>query len=364
MGKNDWAVVAGIQSYFDPDLPVLEGPENDARDFYEWVISSDGGDVPKGQAQLIVSSAFNPPFSSAAAANPTAAALKASFDHLISLADENAEKEIGREVGDRLYVFLAGHGFAPSHRDDLTALLTAEASVANEQLSHVLGSYFADAMWRQKFFKEILLFMDCCRSIMECTQLFMPYDDYRASDYDSVRRFYAYGARVAKESREWQPPGMPWHGVFTMTLMQGLRGGAYHSKNPKVITAESLRDQLYNAFAGNMVPADRDRLDVPHEPEIVYEQKPGSDFTLVPTPARFLRSKPPQYPVRITAPANAEGETLFILDAAFKVVAQQTFTAPVTLSLERGFYIAVMWALNAEKPFEVTGSAGGVDVRL
>ncbi|PYQ62101.1 MAG: hypothetical protein DMF53_13870, partial [Acidobacteria bacterium] len=206
MGAEDWAIVVGIKSYFDPGLAGLEGPENDAREFYDWVVSADGGAVPKAQAQCILSSDYHPPFASAAAAMPTAEAIKGAFDHLRSIADANvkAENGLGWTVGKRFYLFFSGHGFAPSQNDELTALLTAEASVANAQLTHVIGSYMADIFWRAKFFDEILLFVDCCRSIMDCAQLYMPYEIKRVSNYDQVRRFYAYGARVAKESREWK----------------------------------------------------------------------------------------------------------------------------------------------------------------
>src|SRR3954452_5954523 len=145
MGRNDWAIVIGIQSYFDTKgLAALEGSENDASAFYTWVTSPDGGAVPQEQAALIVSSAFKPPFNSQADAMPTAEAIKLAFDHLKEIADENDERGLGLSVGDRLYIFMAGHGFAPSLDDQLTALLTAEASVTTSELNHVVGSYMAD----------------------------------------------------------------------------------------------------------------------------------------------------------------------------------------------------------------------------
>ncbi|HEU5218622.1 MAG TPA: hypothetical protein VFU23_08180, partial [Gemmatimonadales bacterium] len=58
MARDDWAIVVGIKRYFDPALAGLEGPENDARQFYEWVVSPSGGAVPKAQAKLIVSSDY------------------------------------------------------------------------------------------------------------------------------------------------------------------------------------------------------------------------------------------------------------------------------------------------------------------
>src|SRR5471030_1970768 len=128
MAKGDWAIVVGIKSYADPGLAGLEGPENDAKEFHDWVVSDAGGGVPKDQAKLIRSSDYGPPFTSAATAMPTQEAIKAAFDHLMTMADANAAKGLGRVVGDRLYLFFSGHGFAPDQDDGLTALLTANAS--------------------------------------------------------------------------------------------------------------------------------------------------------------------------------------------------------------------------------------------
>ena len=374
MGQNDWAIVVGVQSYFDDKFNGLKGPENDATVFYEWVISPSGGAVPATdevrQATKILSSDFSPPFTNAAAAMPTAQAIKVAFDHLYEIADENAEKGIGREVGDRLYLFFAGHGFAPTHRDDQVALLMADASSADSQLSHVLGPYMADIVWRAKFFKEIFLFMDCCRVVEDCAQLFTPYAEERATDYHTVKRFYAYGARVDTVSREWTPPGRTCHGVFTMTLMEALGGTAADPNDPKNITAWSLYDQLYHGFKANMAPDARERPDLPKEPEVYFERKPNSNFVIAPVPPkswteRLFGPKKPRYPVSLRyAPALA-GKRLVIRSSKLEDVDEITLGSPPgTLTLERGLYVAVVPDENLEATFEVTGGVGAVDVRL
>lgn len=366
MGKNDWAVVVGIQQYFDRSaLGVLGGPENDATEFFEWVTSPSGGDVPKTQAKLILSSQFRQPFTAAADAMPTNKAITAAFDHLKDIAEENDRRGLGLTVGDRLYIFMAGHGFAPSLNDELTALLTAEALVAQSQLNHVIGSYMADWFWRAAYFKQVVLFMDCCRSILPCTQLYTPYQDLRGPDYDLLTRFYAYGARVGRESREWTPPGGKCHGVFTMALMNGLRGAAYDPRDPKNITAESLRDYLYNNFTNFMVPADRDRGDIRKEPEIDYEQRPNSNFVLAPSPPatllqRFVGAKAKQFPVRIAASDANVGKQVDIQDWKFKTVQHLTLQKTNDLKLERGTY--VLTGPEIEKTFEVTGDPKALDV--
>ena len=365
MAKDDWAIVVGVKAYFDPDLAGLEGPENDANEFHQWVVSDSGGGVPPGQAQLILSSMYNPPFQAVSAAMPTAEAVKSAFDHLKSIAEENEEKGNGRVVGRRLYLFFSGHGFAPSHRDDLTAMLTAEANVKQQKLPHILCSYMADFFWRARFFDEILLFVDCCRSIMECTQLYTPYDEERGSDYWTVRRLYGYGARVAKESKEWKMPDGQVHGVFTRTLIDALNGSGYDPNEPTKITAESLRDQLYNGFKANMAPADRERPDLPKEPEITYEEKPGANFTIVSRASLIsllTSAKKPSFPVKIVTD-TAAGKQATVRDKDFKVVARPMLSAVTDLALERGLYAIEVGDSDGVR-FEVTGGKEPVNVRI
>ncbi|HEY6716534.1 MAG TPA: caspase family protein [Reyranella sp.] len=366
MARNDWAIVVGIMNYADPDLAGLQGPENDATDFYNWVVSSDGGAVPSGQAILIKSSDFHPPFTSPASAMPTAEAIKTAFDHLLSIADENEKNGLGRTIGDRLYLFFSGHGFAPAQNDDLTALLTANASIANAQLTHVIGSYMADKFWRGKFFAEILLFMDCCRSVMDCAQLYMPYAIERATDYDKVRRFYAYGARVAKEAREWKMSDGQFHGVFTKTLLDALGGSGYDPRDPGLITAESLRDQLYNGFKHFMSAADLARPDLPKEPQVVYEQKPDANFTIVKRTTLvqqlFGGTTVAKYPVTIVASPARVGSKAVVSDAKLATVVEQTLAERTPLSLELGFYALTIAGEAQPIPFEVIGAGSEVHV--
>lgn len=365
MAKNDWAIVVGIQRYLDPDLSGLQGADNDAKEFYDWVISSDGGAVPPGQATLIRSSDF-PPFTTAAGAMPTRTALKKAFDHLLTLADENAAKDLGRTVGDRLYVFFSGHGFTPYKHLDLTALLTAEASVAEAKLMHLVGSYMADRFWSAKLFKETILFMDCCRTLMHCAQPYNPYEEELATDFHEGRRFYAYGARVAKESREWQMADGGYHGVFTRTLLNALGGAGHEPNDPSKITAESLRNYLYTSFKNFMSEADRLRPDLPKYPEVVYEQIPGVNFTIVTrgnVVGRLLRrTKGATYDVTIVASPPRLGQRATVRNKTLSVVADQPLTVRTTLQLPPGLYSIEFPGSGDHTPFEVAGV--GVEVNV
>lgn len=368
MAETDWAVVVGIETYFDSGLPALQGPENDAREFYDWVIAADGGAVPEDHAFCVLSSTFPRPFQTLVDAKPTAQEITDTFEALRKVANANVEKGDGYTIGRRIYLFFAGHGFAPSHRQDQTALIVADAQPGHGQIAHFMGSWIADWLYEARLFEEVFLFMDCCRSSNECAQLYTPFENEPADDFWKVRRFYAYGSRAGKEARERDFNGKV-HGIFTRTLLDGLRGAAYDPEDPSRITAESLRNLLYNAYPEYMDPALRDDPEIPSEPEVQFEAKPEK-LHVVDVPAGFVEkmkrvfgsATAPEYPVRITTAAHV-GKSAKILDKTFAEVKSLTLEATTTLSLERGMY-ALLAGSTMLATFEVKGSAGGVDVTV
>ena len=112
MANKDCAIVVGVWSY--PGLSDLSGPENDAVAFADWVRRPGPGDVPSNRVKLIVSSDFAPlPFPTVDQAKPTRDGIEAAFDWLNRLARESNDQGTGLNAGRRLYLYFAGHGFAP-----------------------------------------------------------------------------------------------------------------------------------------------------------------------------------------------------------------------------------------------------------
>src|ERR1044072_2744580 len=165
MNKSDYAVVIGIKAYpaFDGDGP-LEGPENDAEAFHNWVKSQAGGNLPPENVELIISSQYTPPATLPDDATPMIHDAQRAFESLQERAEANAAKGKGLRAGRRLYIYMAGHGFAP--RDDQTALLMANATRSRVgPVYHILGQYTAHWFFKSKYFEEVILFMDCCREV-------------------------------------------------------------------------------------------------------------------------------------------------------------------------------------------------------
>ena len=355
MNDRDWAIVVGISDYSETSLEKLEGPQNDAKEFYDWVVAEDGGGVPTDpkQAQLLLSSDFKAQGST----EPTAATIQAMFDHLEEVKKKfRSEQKRTGAFGRRLWIYFSGHGFAPDIDDKLTALLTVDAKAGEFHRAHVITSMLADACADQELFEQIFMFADCCRTVMPVTQLNVKKAAVVSRNRDEVRKFYAYGARIGKESREWKV-GDKWRGVFTMTLLEGLRGGAVdRSVNPPVITAESLNNFLHNNFVQFMVPDDRDRPGIRREPEVVYEQR-ASKLVIAPLPTRGVFNREAvtrTYPVRIVAKTpGAQGEPFRITRRAI----ERNGAVGDSVDLEPGLYVLSVPSLFVLEPFEVCASA-------
>lgn len=354
MAKNDkdYAVIIGIKTYpdFDKDGP-LEGPENDAIAFRDWVISPTGGNVPDDEEHvaLIISSKYTPPAKTPDDARPMIVDVQGAFERLQNKAEDNASKGKGLQVGRRLYIYMAGHGFAP--RDDQTALLMANAKRDRTgAIYHILGQYTADWFYKAKYFEEIILLMDCCRELYPVMGLNMSFSQSIAPGaVNKVKRFYGHATKWSRLSREKNINGVR-RGIFTATLMKALEGGAVDPETGE-LTAQSLSDYLYTNMEGLLDDAEKEKQDIQKEPEIDYYPKKGKGFVLMNVPI-------PNYRVTISVPPAAVGKAAQILDGKNLTPVETTdaLTDPWIVNLKRGKYLALVLAAGLQKVIEVAGT--------
>jgi hypothetical protein len=97
MASDDYAVVVGLSRY--PGLGNLNGPENDARNFAQWLEDENGGAVPGSQVKLILSSRYRRA-KELRRARPQADAVDEAFEEIIDLATLS-----GGRGGRRLYIW-------------------------------------------------------------------------------------------------------------------------------------------------------------------------------------------------------------------------------------------------------------------
>lgn len=350
MSEADYAIVVGIARY--PALgeggqPLdLQGPLNDVEAVVGWLTDPAGGNIPNRHPNLQVI-ASPPPGAPAAGrvATPTIVELEAAIQELDRIAQENREAMRGEQVGRRLYIYMSGHGFSPSReRGCLYAANARERSGDNVHASGWLG-------WLQDagYFREFVLWMDCCMNRM----LFLPPRDPPLPPVNAPAppgpTFVAFAAQrplKAVEAPIAEDAGRT-HGLFTWALLEGLRGAAADAHGR--ITGRTLADWLRNAQGARMSEGDRNDPEVATEPEVVRED-PGLIF------ARGVRRR--AWDVSLSLPAAVPaGATLRVWTGCpARIVA--TLAVPPhehTLTLAPGLYVADVPEARLRQGFEVLG---------
>jgi len=280
------AIVVGIQAY--PELPpALQGPKNDATKFFNWVTTQGGVDGAAGDALLILDD--DPPAPTALTAKPTAEIILSQFDALEDVAKHSPD---GR-AGDRLYLYLCGHGFGQNLND--ASLLMANAT-QDRTRNHIPGRPWADHFFAHGYFKEVLLFVDCCRERYSTATLNGPGILVQPVPPLGARCFYGFATKYGRLAVERQIDGQ-MSGVFTATLLDALNGGA--SEEDGRITGESLKAYIYENMKGFLTPADLLDKDVAKEPDL-YCEPPEDQFVITTVPPR-------RFDVTIPLPISAQG---------------------------------------------------------
>ena len=338
MAIEDRAIVVGISKY--PDLGDLGGPENDAQDFYNWVVGA--GAVKPENAKLILSSTLVPPPPwPVANAEPTTTAIYREIDWLNDLAAQNDKAGVGYKAGKRLYLFFAGHGFGP--RLEEAAILMANATKKKAPY-HIPGRLNALRFLQEGMFEEVILLMDCCREVQRRVPLAaLPYTEEFVPIPDISKRFFGYSCKQAQLSRE-KPINGQTRGVFTATVMEGLRGAAAVNTT---ITASSLGSYVYDNMKKLLDKGDLLDDQVAKEPDLDYDPNAGKNFVIA-------TIADPTFPVTITFTPGRYGREIKLLDGKLALVAKTTASATGwTLPLQRAMYRLYDGA--DEKSLEVPG---------
>jgi hypothetical protein len=333
---TDYAVVVGIAEY--PGLTNLSGPDADAQAVHDWLVDPAGGRLDPQNVELIRSAQFDPidPQDPKPASGAVTAAL-------VRIATRTQQAP-----GNRLYLYFSGHGFAPSLEEG--ALFTAEAS----QLvpSHVYAHSWLKAFRRAGLFRDVVLWMDCCMNYQQS----VPVDEAQMRVMQSTKppgpAFVGLAAQTKSALEHTMADGKV-HGVFTWTLLEGLRGGAADERGR--VTGESLKSFLQSAMPEFLPDEAKRAATVDLHPFVRADE--GMVF------ARFPER--PTYPVRLRIPTAVAGQRLNLWTGRPHVAAvSQDLDGPEwTGRLVRGLYVAEVPAAGLRHGFQVTGS-GGVEATV
>jgi Caspase domain len=335
----DFAVVVGVARY--PELSAqgvavdLDGPNNDALAVHDWLVDPDGGKLQPANVRLIRSADFDPIDPD----DPQPA--KARIERELKW----VEQQTRQADGNRLYLYFSGHGFSPVLEEG--ALFTAEATLNSPEYvyAHAWMRWFRIA----QRFRETVLWMDSCMNYEQSIPVNEVLMRPKIGTGVPGPAFIALAAQTKSALEQAMPDGEA-HGVFTWTLLQGLRGGAADERGR--ITGESLRSFLYTVMPEFLPATARNSSSIDLQPFVRADE--GMVFRRL--PAR------PKYPVRLSLPAASVGTELRIWTGRplVQVASDAPSRAEWTGELLRGLYVVEVPAAGLRHGFQVSG-AGAVE---
>jgi len=335
MPLADRALVVGINRY--QGITNLSGAENDAQDFFDWVTSPTGGGVDRGKALLIRSSDFP-----AAASVDDERPAKEQIERFFTDVDNSANANPELKAGNRLWLFFSGHGFAPAL--DSSGVLMANATLG--RIHNIGAMLWANRLYDGGWFDDVFLFQDACRNRIPNGDLTVPFLRPRNAPRNQTRRrFYAFSAKDKRLSKELPFPDGKTRGVFTTTLLQGLRD----ARDPKTgaVTTAQLKVYLQTNMKNLLSEADLANDEIAKSPEVFDPDA----FDIIAAPAA---AAVPDFPVRIFA---AAGQAARVMDGSLNNTLFSANPAPAEwpLRLPRGLYKLLVDGADA-KLFEVSGA--------
>lgn len=268
MNRDHYAIVIGLWDYagFTDPPANLQGPGNDADSVYAWFTDPKGGGLPKENVQLIKSTDAAPP-----AFKPSRETLEEkAFKWIDKFAKVKLAAGEGRKVGQRLYVYMSGHGFSPQVRQG--CLLAGNASP--EEVSANIGASLWLQWWQDAgYFREYVLLLDCCmnRMLAGVADAARPPLTPITVGEAAGPAFVAFAAQRPLKAVEVAIPQdqNKFHGIFTWAFLKGLEGAAANALG--IVTGRSMANWLRNAVSPWLSETDRSDPDVSKEPEIVTE---------------------------------------------------------------------------------------------
>jgi hypothetical protein len=254
---------------------------------------------------------------------PTQHDVNDTFASLASAVQTQTRPGEGAWRDTRIYVYVAGHGYAPP--DGVAALLLADA--ADGQLGyHLEVSRYVTWLVKCAVFREVLVFSDCCRRRYNRAALSSspPFDTCELEHPVEVFSMVGYAARVGEDALEPEDPVDPdqARGIFTGAVLDGLEGGAaFGGEVTSSRLARYVRSVVEERTALAAVPQ---KVEFPGDlaQQIVVCKVDSS-------PLRRLT-------VRFPAAASGEAQ---IKNGVFEIVATRTISeTPWTVELEDGLY--------------------------
>ncbi|WNV04265.1 caspase family protein [Candidatus Methylospira mobilis] len=231
------ALLVGINCY--PGLGSLDGPENDVSAMEQWLQSAAGGELAPSDITKLTTTVCNSNGrpDNYVRARPIMSQIYEWVDQLIF---DGGPQQVDFPLGDRLYLFFAGHGY---HTTGNTAIFMANAW-ANNLGEAIPVRALAEYVRSYSLFREVVLIADTCRELISfAPDVFFARKPATNPNAEQVRWFEAYPCQVGSKTRELQFNNKPG-GVLTNAFLSGVNGFAARNRD---VRCDYLKSYMINA---------------------------------------------------------------------------------------------------------------------
>lgn len=326
----DHALIFGVSKY--PRLRDLQGPINDADDFEDWLLDPQGGALDPGN---ILRVSTDQPRFSGDPSRPHYVDFVGALQELVDRADANRDRG-GTALGERMYIYFAGHGYAARAGD--AGLLPATAS--RQRLTELAEArVFADEIASYGMFRQVLAVADCCREDLgRVTVAPFPITLERYGPHGL--KWEVFAVPFGSAAREGVLDGVH-RGYFTAGFVDALR---HAPRGPTGLLATAVNNHVVN-FISRARASTRASIEDP-------ALQPPADFVVT------------------TGPGNGPIEvelTFAVADPAHEVVVTSSGTAierrtgtdaAWQVKLAPGLYLVDIPAQSVTQPIEVISYFG------
>jgi len=252
-GKR-WAVIIGIADYNDSRIPSLRYSARDAKIFYEWMTSPEGGRYAPSRVKLLLNDE----------------ALNANIKNALFVWLGQALEE------DVVTIYFAGHG-SPQSPDNTNNLffLPHDADYSNIATTGFPMWDIETALKRFIKAKKVIIIADACHSGGVGHSFDIARRGNRGIKVNPISSALQSLSKIgdgvcvitASDDRQFSQEGQQWgngHGVFTYFLLEGLKGEADYGKDGNVTLGELipyLSEQVRRATRSAQCPTVAGRFD-------------------------------------------------------------------------------------------------------
>jgi Caspase domain len=347
VNEHHYAVVVGINRY--PGLSNLTGARSDAEAFAQWLVRPDGGALPAANIKRVMATdAEEAEFAAdVGAAKPVREQIEDAIADAAAAARRAAQADPNAWARTRLYLYVAGHGLAPSGGEGALYLANAREGASR----HLELAEYRKWCTRCAYFREVVVFADCCRTRVNTARALPPTLDDCAEPFDDRQTTWVvgYGSGLGDPTYENDA-----RGYFTTALLEGLTNAKPDDSG--AVTAEALGPFVKTAVADLSKDARH-----PQTAELYADAGARVVFRAQPPAARAMRqvtmSFPPGYAGRVELRFGRK--PVGVHDAA---------TGPWSLPLEDGLYEVAPAAGEPPAAFAEKGlfkvAGGDTDVQL